>query len=96
MQITAALEDLQRRKKGRNGGPLAEVDFWRERATAISALYDQFHVPSVASVLELFARVDTSMEMLRRDIAKLHEEANDITRFVSPSCLISSVPYPLP
>ena len=79
-QITVAVEDMQRKKKDRTGGPLAEVDYWRERETAVSALYDQFNAPAVAAVLELFARVDSSMELLRRDIGKLYEEANDITR----------------
>jgi len=78
--MTSALEDMQRRKKGRTGGPLAEVDYWRERATTVCALYDQFNDPAVAQILEIFARMDTSMELLRRDIGKLYEEANDIAR----------------
>ena len=79
-QLTSALDDMQRKKKGRSGGPLAEVDYWRARATAICALYDEFNEPAVAPVLELFGRIDSSMELLRRDIGKLYEEANDITR----------------
>jgi len=78
--LTGALEDMQRRKKGRSGGPLAEVDYWHERATAICALYDQFNTPAVAPVMELFARIDTSLELLHRDIGKLYEEATDVTR----------------
>jgi len=81
-QLTGALDDMQRRKKGRTGGPLAEVDYWRERATAVCALYDQFNSPAVAPVLDLFSRIDTSMELLRRDIGKLYEEATDVTRSV--------------
>ena len=87
MQLTTALDEMQRRKKGRSSvarssGPLAEVDYWRDRATAVCALYDQFNSPTVAPVLEVFAKIDTSMELLRRDIGKLYEEANDICRSV--------------
>jgi len=78
--MTEALEDMQKKKKGRHGGPLAEVDFWRERATSVCALYDQFNAPAIAPVLDVFAKLDSSMELLRHDIGKLYEEANDITR----------------
>jgi len=84
-QLTSALEDMQRKKKGRSVGPLEEVDYWRERATSVCALYDQFNTSAVAPVLELFARIDTSLELLRRDIGKLYEEATDITRSVEHS-----------
>jgi len=87
---------MQRKKKGRRGGPLAEVDYWRERATAVCALYDQFNAPAVAPVLELFARIDTSMDLLRRDIGKLYEEANDITRSELYNMLLSTQRHPSP
>ena len=72
------MDDMQRKKKER--GPLAEVDYWRERATAVCAMYDQFSVPSVLQVLDVFSKIDTSMDLLRRDVGKQYEEANDITR----------------
>jgi dynein heavy chain len=65
-----------------NRGPLAEVDFWRERATSLCALYECMQTPSVKRMLEMFARTESSMEILRRDVARLYDEANDIARFL--------------
>ena len=42
-QISTAIEVQQRRKRIGNG-PLAEIDYWRERNAAISALYEQLKV----------------------------------------------------
>lgn len=42
-QISDAIEVQQRRKRIGNG-PLAEIDYWRERNAAISALYEQLKV----------------------------------------------------
>lgn len=45
-QMQAALESLQQRKHQGNG-PLAEIDYWRERNAALSALIEQLKMPKV-------------------------------------------------
>ena len=47
-QISTAIEVQQRRKRIGNG-PLAEIDYWRERNAAISALYEQLKVKDMSS-----------------------------------------------
>ena len=42
-QILQALE-AQANKKRMGNGPLAEIDYWRERNAALSALYEQLKV----------------------------------------------------
>ena len=39
-QLTAAL-DIQQKKRRHGNGPLAEIDYWRERNASLSALYEQ-------------------------------------------------------
>ena len=46
-QIQNALELLQQRKQQGNG-PLAEIDYWRERNAALSALAEQLKIPKVS------------------------------------------------
>ena len=46
-QIQNALELLQQRKQQGNG-PLAEIDYWRERNAALSALVEQLKIPRVS------------------------------------------------
>ena len=45
-QIRTAIDQLQQKKQQGNG-PLAEIDFWRERNAALSALVEQLKIPKV-------------------------------------------------
>lgn len=51
-QVQTALDQLQQRKRQGNG-PLAEIDYWRERNAALSALVEQLKVPKVSINLVL-------------------------------------------
>lgn len=42
-QISQAL-DAQQKKTPQGSGPLAEIDYWRERNAAFSALFEQIKV----------------------------------------------------
>ena len=81
-QIQAAL-DAQQKKVPQGRGPLAEIDYWRERNASLSALYEQLKLPRVKQFLELFQHVDSSIEYFRQDLNKYYTEAKDNVRFLS-------------
>ena len=49
-QISQALE-AQQNKKRQGNGPLAEIDYWRERNAALSALYEQLKVRACTAIV---------------------------------------------
>jgi len=76
--------DVQQKKTPQGFGPLAEIDYWRERNAALSALHEQLRVPSVLRLLEIFEHLDGStFEYLRQDLSKHYVEAKDNVRFLS-------------
>ena len=81
-QISNALE-VQQKKTPQGNGPLAEIDYWRERNAALSALYEQLRLPRVQQFLEVFNYIDNSFEYLKQDLNKYYIEAKDNVRFLS-------------
>lgn len=68
-------------------GPLAEIEFWRERNATLSALYEQTKLPVVRKVLEVIKEADSllvaNLQPVLTDLFKLHMEASDNVRFLS-------------
>ena len=69
-------------------GPLAEIDFWRERNAALSALSEQLKLPTVTKMLDVLAqKPDTSalanFKMSRDELGKYYTEAKDNVRFLT-------------
>ncbi|XP_037672459.1 dynein heavy chain 10, axonemal isoform X6 [Choloepus didactylus] len=85
-QISAAVEG-QLRKMPQGNGPLAEIDFWRERNTTLSALHEQTKLPIVRKVLEIIRESDSmlmaNLQPVLTELFKLHMEASDNVRFLS-------------
>ena len=83
-QISYALELLQK-KTPQGRGPLAEIDYWRERSASLRALSEELKVPDVVRILELGNQIDNSnsFEYLKQDLNKFHTEAKDNVRFLS-------------
>jgi len=75
------MDQIARRKRA-NKGPLAEVDLWREQATSLCAVHESLTNPQVSRILDLYAKTESSMEILRRDVARRYDEARDISRFL--------------
>lgn len=83
IQIEGALEALQK-KTPQGNGPLAEIDFWRERNASLSALYEQLKLPKVKALLDLNSHNDSnSFEVWKQDLSKDYTEAKDNVRFLS-------------
>ena len=81
-QLSTAV-DAQQNKKPQYNGPLAEIDYWRERNAAFSALYEQLKLPKVKHILEIYGHIDNSIEYLKQDMNKYYTEAKDNVRFLS-------------
>ncbi|XP_072163343.1 dynein axonemal heavy chain 10-like [Diadema setosum] len=89
-QIANAVE-AQLKKMPQGNGPLAEIDFWRERNAALSALSEQLKLPKVKRMLEILAKKDAmgdhailqSFDLNRAELNKYYVEAKDNVRFLS-------------
>lgn len=82
--ISDALDALQK-KTPQGNGPLAEIDYWRERNAGLSALSEQLKVPRVVQILELYTHFENSnsFDYLKQDLNKFYVEAKDNVRFLS-------------
>ncbi|CAH2295752.1 dynein heavy chain 10, axonemal [Pelobates cultripes] len=85
-QMSAALEELLQ-KKPQGNGPLAEIDFWRERNATLSALSEQLKLPAVKKVLNALSIADPglvqNLDLTVAELVKYHVEAADNVRFLS-------------
>lgn len=68
-------------------GPLAEIEFWRERNATLSALHEQTKLPIVRKVLDVIKEADSmlvaNLQPVLTELFKLHMEASDNVRFLS-------------
>ncbi|XP_021113286.1 dynein heavy chain 10, axonemal isoform X3 [Heterocephalus glaber] len=85
-QISAAVEG-QLKKTPQGNGPLAEIEFWRERNATLSALHEQTKLPVVRKVLGAIRAADSmlvaNVQPVLTELFKLHLEASDNVRFLS-------------
>ncbi|MEE6504167.1 hypothetical protein FKM82_005082, partial [Ascaphus truei] len=85
-QMSAAIEE-QLQKKPEGNGPLAEIDFWRERNATLSALSEQLKLPPVKKVLNILSHADSgviqNLNLTVTELNKYHIEAADNVRFLS-------------
>lgn len=67
-QIEAAMEDwkvhmaaaveYEHQKQCKHGSPLAEIEFWRDRSTSLSAIYEQLTTPKVQQMLQVMKAME--------------------------------------
>ncbi|XP_014779882.1 dynein axonemal heavy chain 10 isoform X2 [Octopus bimaculoides] len=81
-RIIEALE-IQLKKEPQGNGPLMEIDYWKERNAALSALVEQLRSGTVRQVLDIFNSIDNTFEEMLLDLHKYHIEAKDNVRFLS-------------
>jgi len=67
LQISEAL-DVQQKKVPALNHVFAELDYWRDRAGAMSGLHEQLRNPRVDSFIVFFSVFDPSLKMLAQDI----------------------------
>ena len=85
-QIAEALE-AQNRRTPKDDGPLAEIDYWKERNISLSGIFEQTKQEKAKRILEVLTLLEnpaaTSFENQRLDLAKYFNEAKDNVRFLS-------------
>ena len=86
IQISTSIEE-QTSLTPTGRGPMAEIEFWCERKSALSALAEQLKLPKVENTLQTLQRHDsptaTNFKRSRDELVKLHIEANENVRFLS-------------
>ncbi|XP_054248884.1 dynein axonemal heavy chain 10 [Indicator indicator] len=84
--ISTALEE-QLKKVPQGNGPLAELDFWRERNDTLGALTEQTKLPEVQKVLEILQEAESAhiggLEIVLSDLRKRHVDALHNVKFLS-------------
>ncbi|XP_078713472.1 dynein axonemal heavy chain 10 [Lampetra fluviatilis] len=85
-QISGLLEGLLG-KTPQGKGPLAEVDFWRERCAVLSAVCEQLRSPAALAVLAALGHAEPvalqNFQLTASELAALQVEAKDNVRFLS-------------
>ncbi|NXB71412.1 DYH10 protein, partial [Donacobius atricapilla] len=84
--ISRVLEE-QLKKVPQGNGPLAEIDLWREKNAALSALTEQIKLPEVQKVLEILQEAAPEftggLQIILSDLKKHHMEAQDSAKCLS-------------
>ena len=85
-QINEAIE-AQNRRVPKDEGPLAEIDYWKERNISLSGIFEQTKQDKAKRILDVLTLVESpaaaSFENQRLDLSKLYNEAKDNVRFLS-------------
>eukprot|EP00899_Mesostigma_viride_P018540 jgi/Mesvir1/26688/Mv20468-RA.1 len=70
-------------------GPLAEIEFWRERNAALSSLYEQLNLPNVKNMLAALEMGSSDANLMQgfktqfAELTKLYLEAKDNIKFLT-------------
>ena len=85
-KLVATVVEQENSKKPRGKGPVAEIDFWRQRNAALSALYEQINMPNVQAMLKVLSLVEAPMlatfNYNYSELQKLYVEAKDNVKFL--------------
>ena len=86
--ITNQLEaSLENRKRLVGTGPLAEIEFWRERNGTLSTIYEQIMMPLVQKMIRVLELVEASGILTFKyhfnELTKLNTEAKDNVKFLA-------------
>jgi len=83
----AATLDAQTAKRPIGRGPLAEIDFWRARAAALSTLCEQLQTPNSRRMVEVLERCDSQLlpafHTQYSELEKRYVEAKDNVKFLT-------------
>ncbi|KAJ3097104.1 Dynein heavy chain 10, axonemal [Phlyctochytrium planicorne] len=68
-------------------GPLAEVEFWRDRNASLSTLYEQLNLPIVHTLVKILGKAQVAcapaLEFQLSELNKFYTEAKDNVKFLS-------------
>jgi dynein heavy chain len=79
--------DAQLKRVPVGPGPLPEIDYWVERSSTLTALYEQLDLPPVCAIIAILTQANIAslalFENQRRDLVRLYTEAKDNVKFLS-------------
>ena len=85
-RLISVTVDEQLKKQPIGNSPLAEIDFWKERNSGLSALYEQLKLPSIQKILAVLrtAHVQSlsNFEYHCLELNKYYLEARDNVKFL--------------
>ncbi|TPX78384.1 hypothetical protein CcCBS67573_g00352 [Chytriomyces confervae] len=68
-------------------GPLAEIEFWRDRNASLSTLYEQLNLPIVKTLVQILSKaaapISPSLDFQLQELNKYYTEAKDNVKFLS-------------
>lgn len=68
-------------------GPLAEIEFWRDRNASLATLYEQLNLPIVHTIVQILSKAtspaSSSLEFQLAELNKFYVEAKDNVKFLS-------------
>ena len=83
----SAVVNQENRKRLRGTGPLAEIEFWRERNATLSTIYEQINMPNVQKMLRVLELIEANMISTFKyhfsELTKLYIEAKDNVKFLT-------------
>jgi dynein heavy chain len=66
---------------------MAEIEFWRDRNSSLSTLYEQLNLPIVHTITQILARAQAacspSLDFQLLELNKFYTEAKDNVKFLS-------------
>lgn len=97
VQIEAAVKDWtavmqsavehEHQKVSKHGSPLGEIEFWRERATGLSTIYEQLTTPRAQQMVQVLRLMENQNLVLFQfnfsELSKLYLEAKDNVKFLT-------------
>ena len=86
-RVISAMVDEQLKRQPQGNGPLAEIDFWKERNSVLSTLYEQLKLTSVQDMLAVLKVANvpsySNFEYHRAELNKYYLEAKDNVKFLN-------------
>ena len=86
-KLVANVVEQETSKRPKGKGPLAEIDFWRQRNAALSALYEQINMQKVQNMLKVLQLTEAPMlhpfHVVFGELSKLYLEAKDNVKFLT-------------
>eukprot|EP00947_MAST-08B_sp_MAST-8B-sp1_P000067 g67.t1 len=86
-KVIASVVEYEGRKQVQGDGPLAEIEFWRERNAALSSLFEQIRMPHVQQMIKVLELVEANMiasfHYHFSELSKLCVEAKDNVKFLT-------------
>lgn len=87
INLIANVMDQENSKKRVGEGPVSEINFWRDRNAALSALYEQLNMEHVRDMIKVMEMASvSSIGMFRKhlsELLKLYIEAKDNVKFLT-------------